>query len=116
MTLNQDGTALVERLDGVEFDFDDGWRLSGTGKWELTDRASGQNVLVTMTTRTGVDAREVSPPAQKSVAAPLTYTWRFHVRRDARGSLELFFLFDDPDIGNLYLLRHASASSPAAPS
>ncbi|MFJ4674907.1 hypothetical protein [Kitasatospora sp. NPDC088783] len=114
LTLNQDGTAVVERLDGADFDFDDGWRISGAGTWELTDRAGGQNVVVTVTTRTGVDAREASPPVEKSVAAPLTYTWRFYVRRDAHRGLELFFFFGDPDVGNLYLLRHASASSSAA--
>ncbi|MFJ9447319.1 hypothetical protein ACIRRH_36520 [Kitasatospora sp. NPDC101235] len=114
LTLNQDGTALVQRLDGHDFDFDQGWRLSGTGTWELTDRAGGQDVVVTMTTRTGAETREASPAVRGTFAAPLTYTWRFYARRDAHRSLELFFFFGDPDIGNRYLLRHATASSSTA--
>ncbi|MFJ9697700.1 hypothetical protein [Kitasatospora sp. NPDC101183] len=108
LTLNQDGTALVQRLDGREYDFDKGWRLSGTGTWELTDRPSGQNLVVTMTARSAVDRREDVVPAQRGSTAPLTYTWRFDARRDAGRKLELFFLFGDPDSGNLYLLTHAA--------
>ncbi|WP_031077627.1 hypothetical protein [Streptomyces sp. NRRL WC-3742] len=108
LTLDPAGTALVQRLDGKEFDFDAGWRVTGTGTWELTDRPGGQNVVVTMTARTALDRRADAPTGASSSAAPLTYTWRFNARRDARRSLELFFFFGDPDSGNTYLLRHAA--------
>ena len=44
MVLHKDGTALLEKLDGQDFDLEDGWRLSGTGTWQLTDDNGGQVV------------------------------------------------------------------------
>nr|WP_240798362.1 hypothetical protein [Streptomyces sp. S501] len=49
--LRKDGTALLEKLDGQDVDFDNGWRLSGKGTWQLTDNDGGQVV------RSGVKAR-----------------------------------------------------------
>ncbi|MEU3660345.1 hypothetical protein AB0E77_11360 [Streptomyces sp. NPDC032940] len=37
VALHRDGRAVFRKLDGADFDFDDGWRLSGTGTWRLTD-------------------------------------------------------------------------------
>ncbi|MFD6992463.1 hypothetical protein [Streptomyces sp. NPDC059943] len=52
-----DGTALLEKLDGQDFDFEDGWRLSGKGTWQLTDHDGGQEVRLALTTRTQVESR-----------------------------------------------------------
>ncbi|MFJ8112688.1 hypothetical protein [Streptomyces sp. NPDC096132] len=106
LTLRRDGTALVSRLDGATFDFDDGWRLSGTGTWKLTDDSDGQEVHVTLTTRTGVDTRANADTDRSAVdlQPPSTYTWHFYVDRDDRDALVLFFLYGDPDVGNTYVM------------
>lgn len=57
MVLRKDGTALLEKLDGQDFDFEDGWRLSGTGTWQLTDDDGGQVVRLALTARTRVESR-----------------------------------------------------------
>ncbi|MDT9695258.1 lipocalin-like domain-containing protein [Streptomyces sp. P17] len=106
MTLRPDGTALLRRLDGQDFDFDDGWRVSGRGTWEMTDDADGQDVHLTMTTRTGV-AMRAAADASAATEPPTTYEWRFSLRRDQRDALELFFFYGDPDIGNTYLMTRA---------
>ncbi|MFD5426739.1 hypothetical protein [Streptomyces sp. NPDC127084] len=36
LTLKPDGRAEVTDLDGQEFRFDDGWRMTGTGTWKLS--------------------------------------------------------------------------------
>lgn len=41
--------------------------------------------------------------------------WRFHVDRDQRDELVLFFFVGDPDIGNTYVMRREAASRPEAP-
>ncbi|WP_328868940.1 hypothetical protein OHT76_01955 [Streptomyces sp. NBC_00287] len=107
MTLRPDGTAVLQRLDGQDFDFDDGWRVSGTGTWELTDDADGQDVHLTLTTRTGVAMRAAVADASAAAEPPTTYTWRFYLRRDQREALELFFFYGDPDIGNTYVMTRA---------
>ncbi|MCZ4123420.1 hypothetical protein [Streptomyces sp. H39-S7] len=117
LSLRPDGTALFQRLDGHDFDFDAGWRLSGTGTWELTDPAAGQDLQVAMATRTKVETRVPgTPTAAWTPEPPARYTWHFSVRRDARQALELFFFFGDPDSGNTYVVQRAappeSVSSP----
>ncbi|MFF5973599.1 hypothetical protein ACFY7C_18935 [Streptomyces sp. NPDC012769] len=132
VTLHRDGSALVERLDGADFDFDRGWRLSGTGTWELADRSGGQRVRLTLTKRTAVEARPAAtadPAATDGAAgaagasasadsAPATYTWHFYVDRadgpDSHGDdVVLFFFFGDPDIGNTYVMRRAPDQPPS---
>ncbi|MEU7278088.1 hypothetical protein AB0A69_04750 [Streptomyces sp. NPDC045431] len=112
LTLRRDGTALLQRLDGQDFDFDDGWRLSGTGTWELTDDADGQDVRLTLTHQTRVERRDTGTTTGAAAPArpPATYSWRFSVRRDPREALELFFFFGDPDIGNTYVMTRAKPS------
>ncbi|WP_223831231.1 hypothetical protein [Streptomyces venezuelae] len=56
MVLREDGSALVEKLDRQSFDFEDGWCLSGTETWQLTDDG-GQVVRLALTTRTRVERR-----------------------------------------------------------
>ncbi|MFD7639112.1 hypothetical protein ACFV4P_00510 [Kitasatospora sp. NPDC059795] len=116
LTLQQDGSALIERLDGKEWDYDHGWRLSGTGRWELVDRDAGQQLVVDLTTRTGTDARTDNRPGvtpdPSANAAPTTYRWRFYVKRGQQQQLELFTFVGDPDTGNTYLLTRSPNQDP----
>ncbi|MFE4451334.1 hypothetical protein [Streptomyces sp. NPDC056796] len=111
VALREDGTARVQRLDGQDFDFEDGWRLSGTGTWQLTDHDSGQEVKLALTARTQVENRlpsttgETPPPEP-----PSTYAWNFYVDRAQRDGLKLFFFYGDPDAGNTYLMSRVTAS------
>ncbi|WP_328435219.1 hypothetical protein [Streptomyces sp. NBC_00425] len=47
LTLRPDGVAEVADLDGQEFRFDDGWRMTGTGTWTLSEpgRYKGGNTV-----------------------------------------------------------------------
>ncbi|MFM9478444.1 hypothetical protein [Streptomyces scabiei] len=105
VVLRTDGTALVEELDGQDFDFDDGWRLSGTGTWQLTDGHGGQAVRLALKDRTRVESR--SPATAAASAAPeppSTYAWSFYVDRNQHDEVTLFFFYGDPDSGNTYLM------------
>jgi hypothetical protein len=111
VVLRHDGTALVERLDGQDFDFDDGWRLSGTGTWRLTDGDGGQVVRLELTARTRVDRRlPVTVTGASAPESPSTYSWEFSVDRDRRRALTLFFFYGDPDVGNAYVMTREAAS------
>lgn len=112
VVLRHDGTALVERLDGQDFDFDDGWRLSGTAKWRLADGGDGgQVVRLELTARTRVDRRlPVTATGASAPEPPSTYSWEFSVDRDRRGALTLFFFYGDPDAGNAYVMTRETAS------
>ncbi|WP_367826666.1 hypothetical protein [Streptomyces sp. LMG1-1-1.1] len=115
MTLRPDGTATVTRLDGEDFDFDQGWRLSGQGTWSLTDDRDGQEVRLELTARTKVDHRaDATMPLPDGTDAPTTYTWRFYVDRDERRKPVLFFFFGDPDSGSSYVMTR-EPSATAAP-
>ncbi|MEV4938685.1 hypothetical protein [Streptomyces zaomyceticus] len=114
MTLRPDGTATVTRLDGWDFDFDEGWRLSGRGAWSLADTPDGQLLRLELTARTGVDRRAdatASPPDGGD--APTAYSWRFYVDRDDRHGLVLFFHFGDPDAGNTYVMTRRPSATTA---
>ncbi|MFF0435480.1 hypothetical protein ACFYU9_25040 [Streptomyces sp. NPDC004327] len=71
VVLRKDGTALLEKLDGQDFDFEDGWRLSGTGTWQLTDDDGGQVVRLAMTTRTRAVTAPSAPGVGDGVRRPL---------------------------------------------
>ncbi|MFF7780012.1 hypothetical protein ACFZCG_37015 [Streptomyces tanashiensis] len=112
VVLRKDGTALLEKLDGQGFDFEDGWRLSGTGTWQLTDEEGGQVVRLALTTRTQVE-RRLPVPAVVDPSAPeppSTYSWFFYVDRDQHDGLVLFFRYGDPDIGNMYVMTRKAGS------
>ncbi|MEU1277364.1 hypothetical protein [Streptomyces sp. NPDC005805] len=118
VTLRSDGRAVVSLLDGQEFDFDDRWRLSGTGEWELTDKRAGwndgQHVRLTLTSRTASTMRTPDPtrrlyPASDQGPAPETYTWTFELQRDDENQLLLYFFFGDPDSRNAYVLEREPA-------
>ncbi|MDR6980509.1 hypothetical protein J2X68_007249 [Streptomyces sp. 3330] len=108
LRLRPDGTADLSLLDGQGFDFDDAWRVTGSGTWKLTDDPEGQEVHLSMTTRTAVGTRAATPAPTASPDAPSTYTWRFSVDRDEREELVLFFFYGDPDVGNTYLMTRAA--------
>lgn len=114
ITLRPDGEAVIHLLDGQEFDFDDRWRLSGTGTWELTGKRmgwnDGQHVRVALTSRTASTTRASDPtePLTEQTerpSAPQVYTWTFELRRDNREDLELYFFFGDPDSRSTYVLQ-----------
>ncbi|MFD8826283.1 hypothetical protein ACFV1C_28505 [Streptomyces sp. NPDC059605] len=111
MVLREDGTALFEKLDGQDFDFENGRRLSGAGTWRLADGDGGQVVRLTPTARkrvgrrspvTGTDAPALEPPS--------TYRWSFYVDRDRHDKLKLFFFYGDPDVGNTYVMTRGPVS------
>ncbi|WP_306315009.1 hypothetical protein [Streptomyces hydrogenans] len=111
VVLRGDGTALLEKLDGQDFDFEDGWRLSGTGTWQLTDDGGGQVVRLALTARTRVDRRFPAPAVAPSTPEPpSTYSWFFYVDRDQHDGLVLFFMYGDPDIGNMYVMTRETES------
>ncbi|MGW2782687.1 hypothetical protein ACWC3X_15795 [Streptomyces populi] len=114
VTLRADGTAVIRLLDGQEFDFDDGWRASGTGTWELTDERAGwndgQHVRLTLTSRTASATRAPGPgerlgPSAERAPAPDTYTWTFELQRNDKKRLLLYFFFGDPDSRSAYVLE-----------
>ncbi|MFB6783040.1 hypothetical protein ACFCX0_38285 [Streptomyces sp. NPDC056352] len=111
VVLRENGTALFEKLDGQDFDFEDGWRLSGTGTWQLTDRDGGQVVRLALTARTRVGRRfPVTTTDASTPEPPSTYAWSFYVDRDPHDDLELFFFYGDPDIGNTYVMTRETGS------
>ncbi|MFE6855071.1 hypothetical protein ACFVDH_30255 [Streptomyces sp. NPDC057674] len=111
VALLRDGTALLENLDGQDFDFEDGWRLSGTGTWQLTDDDGGQAVRLSLTTRTRVEKRSPAPVAAPSAQEPpSTYSWFLYVDRDQRDGLVMFFMYGDPDIGNMYVMTRKAGA------
>ncbi|MEU2059300.1 hypothetical protein [Streptomyces sp. NPDC013455] len=119
VVLRPDGRADIRLLDGQEWDFDDRWRLSGTGTWKLTgERAGwsdGRHVLLTLTSRTAVATRAPEPddppgPAVNTTGTPRTYTWTFELRRDDGKALNLYFFFGDPDSRSTYVLRRSRGS------
>ncbi|WP_077798623.1 hypothetical protein [Streptomyces sp. JHA26] len=111
VVLRKDGTALLEKLDGQDFDFEDGWRLSGMGTWQLNDDDGGQTVHLALTTRTRVERRFPAPVADHSAPEPpSTYSWFFYVDRDQHDGLVLFFMYGDPDIGNTYVMTRETGS------
>ncbi|MFG3305511.1 hypothetical protein [Streptomyces wuyuanensis] len=112
VTLRPDGSAVISLLDGQEFDFDDRWRLSGTGEWELIDERAGwndgQHVRLTLTSRTASATRTPDPaerlgPSPGQEPAPETYTWTFELQRGKQ--LTLYFFFGDPDSRSAYVLE-----------
>nr|WP_203587083.1 hypothetical protein [Actinospica acidiphila] len=112
VVLHANGTAQVENLDGQDFDFDDGWRLSGRGRWQLSDRDGGQLVRLELTGRTHADRRpgaDATATAAAAGEAPSTYAWSMYVDRRKGGEVTLFFFFGDPDAGNAYVLMRTSA-------
>ncbi|MFJ5926639.1 hypothetical protein ACIQF6_28955 [Kitasatospora sp. NPDC092948] len=133
LTLHQDGTATAEHLDGREWDYDRGLRFSGTGRWELTDNDGGQQLVVDLSTITGIETRadaehpEPAPSIPSTPAAtsatstasialvPTRYRWHYYVQRDKQHqNLALFVFVGDPDVGDHYWLTRTPAEPSAS--
>lgn len=111
VVLRRDGSALLEKLDGQDFDFEDGWRLSGEGTWQLTNADGGQVVRLALTARTRVESRFPATVTDTSTPEPpSTYAWSFNVDRDQHDELQMFFFYGDPDIGNTYVMTREAGS------
>ncbi|MEV6393732.1 hypothetical protein AB0M39_02945 [Streptomyces sp. NPDC051907] len=117
-----DGVVEVTLLDGQEFRFDDGWRMTARGKWQLYGpgeyrggNTAGNGSVVqlrvkpseapgksqpssTGTSEVGAEAvaRTADPPAEA--------VWSLGVIRDRDDKLALFFLTSDPDARDYYYL------------
>ncbi|MER7716949.1 hypothetical protein ABTX99_08340 [Streptomyces flaveolus] len=124
VVLRPDGTADIRLLDGQELDFDARWRVSGTGRWSLTDEPAGWNdgphVRLTLASRTATATRTPAPdeppgPVDAPGAAPPAYMWTFELRRDGSGALELYFFFGDPDSRSTYVLQRARPQAVSDP-
>ncbi|MGW9245342.1 hypothetical protein [Streptomyces badius] len=114
-------------LDGQEFRFDDGWRMTGSGTWSLSEPGSykggntvGDGSVVHVEVKPsadgmGNDAEEVgqspsvapSDPAgaaTRTAPPPEKATWDLSVIKSKSGELEFFFLTSDPDVRDKYYL------------
>ncbi|MFJ9055781.1 hypothetical protein [Streptomyces sp. NPDC102409] len=113
--LEPDGRAEVQDLGGENWDFDEGWRLSGTGTWKLIKGDKGtiggapavQVVITQVTDRT---QRTSDDPDERTVSPqePLSeYTWEFGMERTDEG-LQPYYLAGDPDVATLYQLERVA--------
>ncbi|MFD9503566.1 hypothetical protein [Streptomyces sp. NPDC060035] len=124
--LRADGVAAVRDLDGQEFRFDEGWRMTGSGTWSLSapGRNKGGNTVgagfvVRLTVelpgqreegKGSVDPSQSASPsrlptaAARTAAPPAKASWDMGVVKDKGGRLALFFLTSDPDVRDTYYL------------
>ncbi|MFK0189512.1 hypothetical protein [Kitasatospora sp. NPDC090308] len=123
VTLKPAGAAQVVQLDGQEFRFDDNWRMTGSGNWELHEpghyqggNTVGRGYVVHLTVTaepdrgtpggttpapTGIPEQEA---ADRTAPAPALGTWDMGVTRDHEGRTILYFLTSDPDNRDTYSL------------
>ncbi|MFE0642724.1 hypothetical protein ACFW2Y_14075 [Streptomyces sp. NPDC058877] len=127
LTLGPNGQAKATDLDGQEFRFDDNWRMTGQGTWELYEpgRYKGGNMVgrgyvVHVTVKSAArapspssspaDASGLGPSATPSDASartalpPAEATWYMGVTKGKSGRPALFFLTSDPDARDTYTL------------
>ncbi|MEV4616899.1 hypothetical protein AB0K43_30540 [Kitasatospora sp. NPDC049258] len=126
LALNPDGNAEATDLDGQEFRFDDGWRMTGKGTWELYEpgRYQGGNTVgdgsvVHITVRSAQSSPAPSPAlptpstsvaaeaAARTKPAPPEASWYMGVTKGKDGRPMLFFLTSDPDTRDTYTLSKA---------
>ncbi|MFI1222683.1 MULTISPECIES: hypothetical protein [unclassified Streptomyces] len=113
-------------LDGQEFRFDDGWRMTGSGTWSLSEPGSHQGgntvgdgsvvhvVVKPSVDGIGNDAEETESPssvpsdpasaATRTAPPPEEAAWDLSVIKNKSGKLEFFFLTSDPDVRDKYYL------------
>ncbi|WP_240981655.1 MULTISPECIES: hypothetical protein [unclassified Streptomyces] len=66
----------------------------------MADYEGGQVVRLALTARTRVESRSAATAsAAEAPEPPSAYTWFFHVDRDERDEVKLFFFYGDPDVG-----------------
>lgn len=119
VTLAADGSARTVRLDGQEFRFDDRWRMTGAGSWELYEpgRYRGGNTVgrgfvvhLVVTPEPGGPApvgADDRAAADRTAPAPARAGWDMGVTRDRDGRTILYFLTSDPDARDTYSLSKA---------
>ncbi|MEV1092863.1 hypothetical protein [Streptomyces microflavus] len=127
LTLRPGGVAEVADLDGQEFRFDDGWRMTGSGTWSLSEPGAnkggntvGDGSVVRVVAKPSAGSIDSSaeraggspsaaPPdpagaATRTAPPPAQAAWDLSVVKDKSGRLELFFLTSDPDVRDTYYL------------
>ncbi|MFF5131203.1 hypothetical protein ACFY41_30305 [Streptomyces syringium] len=117
----------VADLDGQEFQFDDNWRMSGTGSWKLLGPGEysggesvggGQAVKVEITRRDrdfthkepagGSMGGDTKAAIRRTAKPPPKAEWVLGVA-GSHSKPHLFFLTGDPDKRDTYVLRKSSA-------
>lgn len=121
LTLRPDATASVVKLDGQEFDFDDGWRMTGKGTWTLKEPGTyrggntvGNGSVVQLSISSEVGAADASAApgsgsteanaASRTASPPEKAVWDLGVMKGEGGEMRLFFLTSDPDVRDTYYL------------
>uniref|UniRef100_A0AAU2JNR1 Lipoprotein n=1 Tax=Streptomyces sp. NBC_00049 TaxID=2903617 RepID=A0AAU2JNR1_9ACTN len=105
---HSDGTATVTLLDGQEYDYDHGWRISGPATWKLTAEQPagwnlGQHLRLDLPARTHSGTR--AAVGREAKPAPERYDWVFELRRDERRGLELYFYLGNSGDNVVYVLE-----------
>ncbi|MEU2246475.1 hypothetical protein [Streptomyces sp. NPDC019224] len=126
LTFQPEHRAVVKKLDGQEFAFDDAWRMSGPGSWRLlkpgayrggntvgdgwviqVKASSGSRAVKEDPVAEGAGpASEINPDdvASRTEPPPGKAEWDIGVTRSKKGELRLFFLTSDPDVRDTYYL------------
>ncbi|MFF1920196.1 hypothetical protein ACFVW8_06415 [Streptomyces sp. NPDC058221] len=126
LTFQPESRAVVENLDGQEFEFDDAWRMSGPGSWRLLKPGAyrggntvGNGSVIQIKASPGGGAGKKDPAAESPEAEkeftpddvasrteppPEKAVWDIGVTRSKKGKLRLFFLTSDPDVRDTYYL------------
>lgn len=125
LTLGAGAKAAAVRLDGQEFDFDDGWRMTGTGTWSLLKPGAyrggnfvGNGSVIHLEVTPATPAKTTpSPSPNPTVAASRTApppdkaVWDIGVTKGKKNELLLVFLTSDPDIRDTYYLTKNPGAS-----
>ncbi|GAA3996755.1 hypothetical protein OG252_35625 [Streptomyces sp. NBC_01352] len=137
LTLRPEAEASTVKLDGQEFDFDDAWRMTGTGTWRLqrpgTYRGGntvgdGSVIHLEVNTADGAEGSRTSAgttsqaplasgtpnarvAASRTEPPPARSTWDLGVTKGKQGELLLFFLTSDPDVRDTYYLTKDGTES-----
>ncbi|MFJ9554662.1 hypothetical protein ACIRPH_12650 [Nocardiopsis sp. NPDC101807] len=103
VTLHEGGEAEFHRLDGGGMDFDEGWRVTGTGEWEVyeTDHIGPRVMLTLVETTATEEVPEDSPyrvPTRERwrTGPSESYSWGFGLDRDG-GDLRMYLFISDED-------------------
>ncbi|WP_327269608.1 hypothetical protein OG233_21860 [Streptomyces sp. NBC_01218] len=139
LTLEPGAKAKTTKLDGQEFAFDDGWRMTGTGTWSVQEPGTyhggntvGNGSVVRLKaaplagTAPSTDGAVTTPPvgtpdaavsrdpvdaASRTAPPPDHATWALGVTEEKEGELRLFFLTSDPDVRDTYYLTKDGAGA-----
>ncbi|MFI7300293.1 hypothetical protein [Streptomyces sp. NPDC050121] len=130
LTLAPDAKASTVKLDGQEFNFDDAWRMTGTGTWSVLKSGTyqggntvGAGSVIHLEVRPGATARasashspSASPnptvAASRTEPPPDRATWDIGVTRGKKGEILLVFLTSDPDVRDTYYLTKGGTETP----